>query len=386
MNALLAQSLKAEEAVAEATRRATSVVTENGAAEFRTQWRAFAEVGVLADSVPTGADRNNGLGPVTRAVTTIEGIGRAGAPAGLCYAIASQRFGLQFPLRTLVPDETWSSLGPVERGEIVLCHALTEEGGGSDPLSMATCATRQDDGSYVLTGRKAFVTAAPVADVALVFARTSPGPHPFALSAFLVDLHIPGISQSAPFAKTTLIDVPMGAVDFDGARVAADRLIGEEGSGLALLATTTTWERALLLCYALGPMWRVLDRTTAWVKSREHFGRRMGASHLVAARVSDMALALFRCRRLLYDIAQRFDSGVRPSQLAIDAALTKISVAEDYLTFTRQATMLGGVRSFIEESGLTADVTGPMAASIYAGPNDLLRISVARGLGLPVEN
>jgi alkylation response protein AidB-like acyl-CoA dehydrogenase len=377
---LLGLSAEIEDAVAESARLAGPAIAGSDTSDFRAQWRVLAQLDVLR-AAPGCLP-----GPVTSAVAAIEGIGTAGASAGLCYAMASQRFGIQFPLRSVLPEATWQSLGDVEGGEVLLCHALTEEGGGSDPLSMTTRADRQPDGSYLLTGRKAFVTAAPVADIALVFARTTPGRSPFALSPFLVDLHAPNVKRSAPFAKTAVVDVPMGALDFTGVRLPPERLIGGEGSGLAMLATTTSWERALLLAYALGPMRRVLDRTVDWCSTREHFGRRMGASHLVAARVADMALALFRSRRLVYGLAERLDACTSPRQLATDAALTKISVAEDYVTFTRHAAVLGGVRSYIADSGLAADLISPMAASTYAGPNDLLRISVARELGLPVEN
>ncbi|MFD5749857.1 acyl-CoA dehydrogenase family protein [Streptomyces sp. NPDC127033] len=377
--------------VAHATRLAESALAGADQADFRTRWKAFTARGVWdeapsdeASSDEAPSDRPPGsarLGPVTRSVATIEGIGRAGTGAGLCYAMASQRFGIQFPLRSVL-----GGTETTESGDILLCHALTEEGGGSDPLSMATRAERQEDGGYLLTGTKSFVTAAPVADTALVFARTAAERTPFALSAFLVDLSAPDVEQSAPFPKTALTEVPMGSLTFHGVRLAPGSMVGEEGSGLGLLTLTTAWERALLLSYALGPMRRVLDRTVEWCATREHFGRRMGASHVVAARVADMALALHRSRELVYRMAARLDAGVRPRQLAADAALTKISVAEDYLMFSRQAAQLGGVRSFIEDSGLTADLTSPMAASVYAGPNDLLRITVARELGLPVEN
>jgi alkylation response protein AidB-like acyl-CoA dehydrogenase len=356
------------------------------ATDFRSQWRVLAESGVLADDKGSGRNGSSSPGPVTRAVAAIEDIGMAGAGAGLCYAMATQRFGIQFPLRDLLPAGPLADLRAVECGDVLLCHALTEEGGGSDPLSMTTRADLQPDGSYRLTGRKAFVTAAPIADIALVFARTSSGRNPFALSPFLVDLTAPGVTRSTPFPKTALVDVPMGALDFDAVRLTPDQLLGGEGGGLALLTSTTSWERALLLSYALGPMRRVLDRTIQWCRTREHFGRKMGASHLVAARVADMSLALFRSRQLVYAIAARLDSGTRPRQLATDAALTKISIAEDYTTFSQLAAMLGGVRSYIDESGLTVDLISPMAAATYAGSNDLLRISIARALGLPVEN
>ncbi|WP_344596011.1 acyl-CoA dehydrogenase [Streptomyces violaceusniger] len=380
------QTSVVENAVASAAKSARSALSRTTGADFRTRWKALAAEGLLSDAPRPPSGRPAGLGPVTTALAGIEGIGLAGAPAGLCYALASQRFGIQCPLRPVLSQEVRHSLGDVAGGDVLLCHALTEEGGGSDPLSMSTSAERQEDGSYVLTGMKAFVTAAPIADVGLVFARTSADRTPFALSAFLVDLRVPEVKRSDPFRKTALTEVPMGSLTFGGVRLAPDRLVGHEGSGLALLTVTTAWERAMLLSYALGPMRRVLERTVDWCKSREHFGRKMGSSHLVAARVADMALALHRSRELVYRMAARLDAGERPRQLAADAALTKISVAEDYVMFTQQATMLGGVRSFIEDSGLCPDLISPMAASTYAGPNDLLRVTVARELGLPVEN
>ncbi|MEV5976605.1 acyl-CoA dehydrogenase [Streptomyces sp. NPDC052114] len=375
-----------EDVVARSAEAARSALAGTAGAGFRARWKALVAPGLLREDPRPAADRAEGPGPVTTALASIEGIGLAGAPAGLCYALASQRFGIQYPLQSVLSAPARDLLGDVAGGEVLLCHALTEEGGGSDPLSMTTSAERQADGSYLLTGMKAFVTAAPIADVGLVFARTSADRTPFALSAFLVDLRRPEVKRSEPFPKTALTEVPMGSLTFGGVRLAPDRLVGQEGSGLALLTVTTAWERALLLSYALGPMRNVLERTVDWCRSREHFGRRMGSSHLVAARVADMALALHRSRELVYGMAARLDAGERPRQLASDAALTKISVAEDYVKFTQQAAMLGGVRSFIEDSGLCADPISPLAASTYAGPNDLLRVTVARELGLPVEN
>ena len=375
-----------ETLVSEAASAAESALGEPGASGFRSLWRVLGKQGLLASSPRDSQDASSRAGPVTRTVAVVEGLGRAGAKAGTCYAVASQHFGLQFPLRELSGEAVGHVLGDTASGEVVLCHALTERSGGSDPLSMRTRAERQADGGYLLTGKKSFITAAPVADAALVFARTMPERNPFALSAFLVDLNLPGVRRGAPLPKTALVEVPMGEVEFDGVRLPEGSLVSGEGSGLAVLSATTCWERALLLTYALGPMRRVLDRTVDWCREREHFGRRMGESHLVAGRVSDMAMALHRSRTLLYAIAARLDEGVSPRRLSTEAALTKISVAEDYVKFTEQAAMLGGVRSYIEESGLTADPVSPLAASTYAGPNDLLRVSIAHDLGLPVEN
>ncbi|TVL87419.1 acyl-CoA dehydrogenase [Streptomyces sp. SAJ15] len=325
-------------------------------------------------------------GEVAGTLAALEGLGLAGVDIGLCYALTSQAFGMQFPLRPWLTAEQRAGLAGAADGDRLLCHALTEAGGGSDPLSMTTRAERRPDGSYVLRGEKRFVTAAPVADTALVFARTGEGRSPFALSAFLVDTAAPGVVRGAAVHKTALTGVPMGGLRLDGVRVATEARVGEEGAGLAVLTATTTWERALLLGHALGPMRRTLDRTLEWAKSREHFGRRMAASHLVAGRICEMALALYRSRKLLYGVAARLDAGVSVRQVADEAALIKISVTEDHQAFARHAAQLGGVRAFLRDDELAVDLAGPMAGSSYAGPNDLLRITVARQLGLPVPS
>ncbi|ANY07731.1 acyl-CoA dehydrogenase family protein [Pseudonocardia sp. HH130630-07] len=352
--------------------RTAEVVAAVAGAEFRTQWDAYRTIVPLDPAASS----------VTAAVAAIEELGAAGAAPGVCYAMTSQLFGLAHPLRTM--------LGPERHGLIdgsrVLCHALTEEGGGSDPLSMTTRAEPGPDGTWRLSGRKAFVTAAPVAQTALVFARTAAERTPFSLTAFLVDLAAPGVYRDATFPKTALVEVPMGVLDLDGVVVRPEDVVGGEGSGLAVLTTTTVWERGLLLAYALGPMRRVLDATVAWAREREQFGRRMGTSALVAGRIADMALALHRSQVLVRGMAARFEAGESARGLADAAALTKLSVSQDHLAFAEQAAALGGVRSFVEDTGLTADLLGPAAGLVYAGPNDLLRVSVARGLGLPVEN
>lgn len=344
---------------------------------FRTHWKELAGLGVLHDG---------GEGGVAEAVARFEGLGLGGLDPGLCYGAVSQVFGIQMPLRTMLSPEQVPLLDGTTTGEVLLCHASTEEGGGSDPLSGITVATRRPDGSYVLTGKKSFITAAPVADRGLVFARTTEGRSPFALSAFLVDLDAPGVSRGAAEDKTALPGVPMGALTFDEVVVPADRLLLREGAGLAVMAATTTWERALLLAYALGPMRRLLEETVDWASSRRHFDRAMGASHQVAGRVADIAIRVRRSRELIYGMARRIDEGAPVRHLADDAAMVKISVTEDHLYVAETAGMLAGVRAFVRGRTGFADLASALAGSVYAGPNDLLRVSVARGLGLPVGN
>ncbi|MCF8568819.1 acyl-CoA dehydrogenase [Gordonia sp. HY002] len=365
---------------------ASTVVPAIAGASFRDAWRELLSLPSVRSVMADSLRGETGDGVVENAVAVIEGLGRAGVSAGLCYALTSQVFGIQWPLSASTRKPLEPYVDGLVDGSLILCHALTEETGGSDPLSMRTAATATD-GGYRIDGRKAYVTAAPEADVILTFARTDEARHPFALSSFLIPADRAGVTRSDPFAKTALTAVPMGAIDFDGVAVTDADLVAAEGSGLAFLSSTTTWERALLMSYALGGMHATIERVVAWLRDREQFGRSLGANPLVASHVADLATIRYRVRTLVYDMARRIDAGDTPlSALSTDAAQVKISCAHDLLTFETTAAPLFGARSVIADSGYAMDTTSAIAASIYAGTNDLLRMSIARDLGLPVAN
>ena len=373
--------------VAQAAAEVAPIADTLRAADTRSAWRHLLALESVAEIVAAPFRTERGTGAIRHTVAVVEGLGVGGLGPGLCYALTSQLFGIQWPLAGL-----GALSGAVQHavctGEQILCHALTEEGGGSDPLSMRTEAIPDPTcpSDYVLRGGKAFVTAAPIADLALTFARTAPGRSPFALTAFLVPTDSPGVTRSAPLAKLALTEIPMGNLDFDQVRLPARAAVTPEGAGMALLMDTTTWERALLFSYAIGIMQRRLDQLCARLREREQFGRPLGASPLVAGRVADLAILLLRMRSLIASIAEEVDSATPLRVLANRAAMVKISCAQDLAAFEAGAGLLTGVRAVIADSGLTADPTSGLAASIYAGTNDLLRIGIARDLGLPVEN
>ncbi|MFT4043882.1 MAG: acyl-CoA dehydrogenase [Gordonia sp. (in: high G+C Gram-positive bacteria)] len=365
----------------------SEIAQQFGTGDYRQSWRSLLAAPSVRAAFADSLRGVRGGGQITNAVAVVEGIGRAGIPAGLCYAYASQLFGIQWPLSFIASQPLAPYHESLLDGSLLLCHALTEETGGSDPLSMRTAATRSADGSWQLNGRKAYVTAAPAADLVLTFARTDAARHPFALSSLLIPADRPGVVRGEPFAKLALTEVPMGAIDFDGVSVTDADFVSDEGSGLAFLTATTTWERALLMSYAIGIMGRTLEQATEWLTSREQFGHPLGSSPLVASRVADLAILAHRVRSLVYDMARRIDDESTPLRsLSTDAAMVKISCAQDLLQFQTIAGPLFGARAVIADSGFAIDASGAIAASIYAGTNDLLRIMIARDLGLPVEN
>ena len=188
---------------------------------------------------------------------------------GLIFGLCSQLLSLQMTLQmTGSPQLKGQYLPGMISGELIGAHAVTERGAGSDAFSIQTVARREGE-CFRLSGSKAYVTASPDADLALVFARTSEEPGPFCLTAFLVDLRWEGVSRGEVFHKSGLKGIEMGELHFDGVPVPIDHVVGAEGGGVGILAESTGWERALLPATLLGPMRRSIDGCTEWARKRE---------------------------------------------------------------------------------------------------------------------
>jgi alkylation response protein AidB-like acyl-CoA dehydrogenase len=347
------------------------------------RWRRCAELGLLASCM---GPAYGGQGrPVAHAVAALEGLGQGCRDGGLVYALTSQLFGVQMPLERLAGEELKQSYLPaLIAGDLLIAHAFTEIGSGSDALSMAMRAEPHGAG-YRLHGTKSFITAAPAAGLALVFARTDEGRSAFALTAFLVDLAWPGIRRGRELEKLGLRTIGMGEIVCDGVEVPASHVVAGEGAGMQVLIESTTWERALLLTAALGPMACQLEDAVARARSREQFGRPIGSFQQVSAKIADMTLRLHLCRLAIYDMAARLGRGGSARPLAQQAAMTKLFVSESYQQLNLDALQIFGVRGYLMDSWVQQALRDSLSATVYAGTSEILRNTIAKLAGLPVE-
>ena len=137
----------------------------------------------------------------------------------LSYAILVEEFARVSPVLSIYAN-TSNSLGggplmlagteeqkqkylpPVARGEEIMVFALTEPGAGSDAGGTTTRAEEQEDGSFILNGRKTFISGAPMADNCIVFAKTDPSQKGSrGIGMFVLDMHLPGVSLGKPEHK-----------------------------------------------------------------------------------------------------------------------------------------------------------------------------------------
>lgn len=258
-------------------------------------------------------------------------------------------------------------------GKSIAAFALTEPEAGSDVAAIQTTA-RRDGETYVIDGRKRFISNAGIADFYTVFARTGTREDGRAqLSAFVVGAKMPGFSI---VERTPLIAAhPIGEIAFDGCRVPAEDMVGNEGDGFLLAMETLDMFRASVGAAACGMARRALDQAVRYASSRKQFGRLLAEHQLVQEKLADMVTELDAARLLVYRAAYVKDTGAR--RVTREASEAKLFATEAAGRIIDKAVQIQGgiglVRGNIVEQ-LYRDVR---ALRIYEGTSEIQKLVIA---------
>ena len=164
-------------------------------------------------------------------------------------------------------------LVPCARGEKIIVFALTEPGAGSDAGGTLTTAA-QDGDCFVLNGRKTFISGAPFADYAIVYAKTDPTQKGSkGISMFIVDMKLPGVSCGKPEHKMGIIGYPTSDIILEDVRVHKSDLLGPLHKGFATAMKTLDGGRLGMAAQALGIAQGCLD------ESVDRKSTRLNSSH-----------------------------------------------------------------------------------------------------------
>lgn len=345
--------------------------------EDKASWQSYLGSGVLGASMPLsfGGDGQ----PVSSLVATLEGLAYGGGDAGVLFAIAAQILSVQYAVLRFGSDpqkERW--LPPMIRGELRAAHAATEPEAGSDVFGLKTAARRCPEG-YRLTGSKRFITSAPVADVALVFASTDPDQRQWGLSAFLVELDSPGVARSGNVPKMGLESAPFGELELEDCLVPEENRLGAEGSGATIFSSSLDLERAFIMAPAVGCMRRELELAVARANTRKQRGRTIGSFQSVSNRIADMALRFEESRLLLYHAAERRDAGRSTKYYSL---LTKLAVSESYVASSLDAVRNKGGEGYLLADPSAINLRAAIGSLLYSGTSDVLRNLIASHVGV----
>ena len=276
------------------------------------------------------------------------------------------------------PDQRERYLGPLIRGELFTCFALTEPEAGSDASQLRTTAV-PDGEDWVLNGRKHFITAGDTADIALVFAVTDKTKGAQGgITAFLVETDTPGFSVSRLQRTMSPFQNP-AELTFEGVRVPGSNVMGEVGRGFYAAVRGINGARLQIAAQALGVASFLLDRAIDYAKTRTAFGHPIGANQYVQGMVVDAYADLEQARLLVYDCAAKVDAGA-PGRM--EGALAKLVATEMVARVADRAIQVHGGNGAMTEMGLEAWYRDVRLMRLYEGTSELLRVNVAKMLGL----
>ena len=270
----------------------------------------------------------------------------------------------------------------VGRGERIAAFAISETGAGSDIAAMKTVA-RRDGNAFVLDGEKTWISNAGIADHYVVFAKLDEGAPARdgerRYIALVVDAADTGLRV------TDRIDVsaphPLGTVRFEGCRVAADRVVGEPGSGLRVALATLDLFRPTVGAAALGLARRAMEEACAWVGEREVFGRPLAEHQLTQARLAEMAVRIDASALLVYRAAWTRDTTGRRSTR--ESAMAKLHATESAQRVIDDAVQLLGARGVRKGAVVERLYREVRALRIYEGTSEIQKIVIAGTLAKP---
>jgi alkylation response protein AidB-like acyl-CoA dehydrogenase len=309
----------------------------------------------------------------------LEALGRGSRDGGLNFSVCTQIVAVGVPLQRSGSELLKRRYLPrICDGSAIGAHAITEPTGGSDALAMETRAVDRGD-HYVIDGAKAFVTHAPVADVFVVYAKTRPKGGPLGITAFVVDRETPGLSTSEAIPKMGLKGSPVGELVLDGCEVDAANVIGRAGSGFFVLDHVMKWEILCSFITSVGAMEHRLERCIDYARTREQFGRPIGAYQAIAHKIVDMRIAVETARRWLYATGADFAAG---RDTTADIAIAKLLASEANVSSALSAIQIFGGNGYTTAFGLEAELRDAVGGTIYSGTSEIQRNRIAATLGL----
>ncbi len=281
-------------------------------------------------------------------------------------------------------DQRQTYLPKLCDGSHIGALGLTEPGAGSDALgSMRTTATRDGD-DFVLNGTKLYITNGPVADIALVYAKTAPEKGQHGISAFIVETNTPGFKVAQKLTKMGFRGSQTAELVFEDCRVPAGNLVGKENEGVRVVMSGLDLERAMITPICLGISERALDLSIEYAKTREQFGRPIGEFQMVQQKLADMyvwveTLRTFNYRTLIASDQVAHGEAGRGEIHQLTAASVKYG-GEIMNKVLNEAVQIHGGSGYIWESEVNRLYRSIKLLEIGAGTTEVRNLIIAKEL------
>ena len=261
----------------------------------------------------------------------------------------------------------------VVSGEAYIAFGLTEPNAGSDAASLTTKAVEDGD-DYIITGRKCFITFAPLCKYAVIYAKTSPEKGAKGISAFMVDMSLPGVSCGKHEEKMGQRGVPVSDILLEDVRVPKSCLLGQKDLGFINAMKTLSVGRIGVASMCLGIAQEAIDLAVNHTKNRVQFGKPLCKNQAIAFMLADMETKLNAARQLVYNAAWLMDNG-QPVDKA--ASMAKYFAAETAIEIVNKSLQLHGGYGYSQEYEIERLYRDVRITSIYEGSSQVQQMVIS---------
>src|SRR6202166_1682343 len=342
----------------------------------RASWRKMGEAGFLGANAP--AEYGGGGVDFIYDAIVMEELSRVRAH-GLMMSLHSDicmpyitSFGSEEQKRRYLP-------GAIS-GEIILAIGMTEPGTGSDLAAVQTTARRDGD-SYVINGSKIFISNGQIADLFIVVIKTDPKADPphRGISLILVEGDAPGFVRGRKLDKLGFRGQDTSELFFEDCRVPVSNLLGREGAGFKMLMEKLQQERLVTAVGAITSTRRCLEDTIEYTRNRKAFGQPIASFQNTQFKLAEMMTEV--------EVGQAFVDRLLGAHVRGDEIVTEVSMAKWWTTdlqkrISSQCLQLHGGYGFMMEYPVSTDYADAAVQSIYAGTNEIMKVIIARRMGL----
>lgn len=330
----------------------------------------MAELGFFGIKIP---EEYGGLGMDMRSyVCVMEEIAKKSAVSTL-YISSANSLSTAPIILSGTEEQKQTYLPGVADGTSCIAFGLTEPGAGSDAGSLKTKAVEDGD-DYILNGTKTFITFGPKADYTIIYAKTDPDKGVKGISAFIVDMKLPGVSCGKPEHKMGQRGVPVSDIILEDVRVPKSCMLGEKNMGFINAMKTLNVGRVGVSAMSIGMAGEALRLAVEHTKQRVQFGKPLCKNQALAFMMADMQTKLEAARNMVYRAAWMMDNG---QDATVAASMAKYYAAETSIEIVNKALQLFGGYGYSQEYAIERIYRDIRICSIYEGSSQVQQMVIS---------
>jgi alkylation response protein AidB-like acyl-CoA dehydrogenase len=269
---------------------------------------------------------------------------------------------------------------PAIAGQKILCLGITEPDAGSDVSGIRTRAVHDADAhEYVINGAKTYITNGHRADAIILVTKTDPDAGHDGFTLLIVPMDSPGVVREKKLAKLGMHSSDTALLAFSDVRVPESAVLGEVGKGFYHIMWELQGERLIAAAGAVAGGQHVFDRTLAYAKEREAFGRAIGHFQVIRHKFAEMATKLETARQMTYMTAWRFAGGEYPVR---EITMAKLYASRIAVEVADECIQIHGGAGYMQEVGIERSWRDLRLNRIGAGTDEIMLDVIGRSYGL----